>query len=144
MARAARYLIDRQRPEGWASFWWDDAAFPTYVCRLALRELGQPVDSGDIPEPTGNPFAEALALHRPDADEHWLAGLARLLLSGGAPAGAQMLAPGARHGKDLLLHDDGAVTVACLVRTLHEARSRSNLATTSQRRRSVGIRGLCG
>ena len=131
VARAARYLIDRQRPEGWASFWWNGAAFPTYVCRLALRELGHPVDHGEIPEPTGNPFAESLALRRPDADEHRLAGLARLLLGGGAPAGAQMLAPGALHGTDLLLHDDGAVTVACLIRTLHEARTRSNLTTTS-------------
>lgn len=49
--------------------------------------------------------------------------------SGGAPGSAEMLAPGGFQGSDVLLLDNGAVTTACVIRALHEVRTRLSSPT---------------
>ncbi len=148
--RAARDFLTRQCAEGlWASYWWVGFGYATHLALSALSRIdgtapaeltraehalisrhrpggGWANDDGAI----GNAFSTAFALRTllltgGDLAEHnavahslaWLSGLH-------APADAEMLAPGAAAGDDLLLRDSGPVTTAAVVRTLHEARTR--------------------
>ncbi|MFI1767448.1 prenyltransferase/squalene oxidase repeat-containing protein [Streptomyces sp. NPDC020800] len=148
--RAARDFLTRQCAGGlWASYWWAGFGYATHLALSALSRV-----DGTTPaeltraeqalisrhRPSGgwandddaidNAFSTAFALRTllltgADLAEHdaivhslaWLSGLH-------APADAEMLAPGAAAGDDLLLRDSGPVTTAAVVRALHEARTR--------------------
>ncbi|MFI5909500.1 prenyltransferase/squalene oxidase repeat-containing protein [Dactylosporangium sp. NPDC051541] len=136
---ACRYIGRSARDDLWESYWWNGFGYPTHLALTALATQGRRRHEhrftaarravlARLAGTPGNPFTTALALRTllltgppPAASVSYLIDV--MSADTGAPAGAEMVAPGGFHGTDVVLPDNGNVTTASVVRALHEART---------------------
>lgn len=146
-----RFLAAQSVGGAWSSFWWRGSSYATFVCSsafIAASRLGadavlrvvqaallrdRRTDGGwSDRDEASEPFATALAVKtlllgaRPMTIDALGPPVAFLLAgqeaTGGWPASAWMVAPGAADGADIELRDSGIVTTACVVSALHSVR----------------------
>jgi hypothetical protein len=150
LRNACAFVADRYTLQGWSSYWWLGLSYGTFVATWALSALSDGLHdeklssahramitrrgAGTWATAEGDPdgFVTALAvltlLRGPlPPDPGVLASSTALLIglqepSGRWPPNAQMLAPGAHFGVDLVLRDE-LVTTACAVAALHAIRT---------------------
>jgi hypothetical protein len=154
LRRACRYLERNCRDGLWGAYWWRGFGYSTYLSLLALSKAGRGLDGAraaateqaillrscagggwaNAKGAAANGFSTSFALRslllldRPRAgvavDEavSYLSGL--VTDTGLVTPSAEMLAPGGFEGRNVVLRDSGNVTTACVIRALHEARTR--------------------
>ena len=154
LRRACHYLERSCRDGLWEAYWWRGFGYPTYLSLLALSKVGRGLGGARVAATeqaillrrcagggwanangtAANGFSTSFALRalllldQPRAgvavDEavSYLSGL--VTATGLVPPSAEMLAPGGFEGRDVVLRDSGNMTTACVIRALHEARTR--------------------
>lgn len=152
LQQACNFIAMQQAGGLWSSYWWRGFGYGTFMAASALGAVGddrwatqlEATQRAVIAEfhddgswgwgRDRGPFATSLALQtlllspsEPEAEIFQSAAsyLGRTQLSsGGWAASAQMLAPGGRGGRDLLLRDNGVVTTATVIAALQAVRLR--------------------
>jgi hypothetical protein len=150
LEQACKFIALQQAGGLWSSYWWRGFGYGTFMAASALRGVGgdrwatqleatqRAIIAGFHDDGSWGgdrdrgPFATSLALQtlllspsEPDgaivrSAASYLRGMQ--LSSGGWAPNAQMLAPGGRGGRDLLLRDSGMVTTATVIGALQAVR----------------------